>query len=236
MKYLISSILLFQLAISYSCKSKSVQKTKSESLNQNNLSNKTDSVTTYNLGNSAKARAFLDSVMKANGGNVSISIYGGGEAQNKSYDTSEVFKSDNIAILNEKKLDSLIKNSKKKYTYMHFWATWCGPCRNEFPELIKALRKQNNIDVLMIATDYNSPEQRLKVIRYYTGLQTEFPLYMTETKDKADITNFGGMIDMLKNYSSIEIKGIPYNVLIENESKKMIYHSNSFNETIQAIH
>lgn len=48
---------------------------------------------------------------------------------------------------------------------LHFWATWCGPCRREFPELLKEAKalKDDNIIFLTISGD-DSKEEAQKFI------------------------------------------------------------------------
>lgn len=46
---------------------------------------------------------------------------------------------------------------KGKYVYVNFWASWCGPCHQEFPKLkeIYSAYKDQDFEVLGISTDKN---------------------------------------------------------------------------------
>ena len=35
---------------------------------------------------------------------------------------------------------------------LDFWATWCGPCKAEFPELLQLLKKYENNDQVIIVS------------------------------------------------------------------------------------
>lgn len=54
---------------------------------------------------------------------------------------------------------------KGKYVLVDFWASWCGPCRREIPNLIKIYKKYagDNLEVLGIAS-WDKPEDTQKAI------------------------------------------------------------------------
>ncbi len=65
--------------------------------------------------------------------------------------------------------DKLIKGNNVfgKYTLIDFWATWCGPCRQETPNLIFANSKfkEKGFRVITISIDENSAQKKwLEVI------------------------------------------------------------------------
>jgi len=47
-----------------------------------------------------------------------------------------------------------IKSSRGKWVFVHFWATWCGPCRKEIPTIqdVIAKFKGTNLDIAIINT------------------------------------------------------------------------------------
>ena len=45
-------------------------------------------------------------------------------------------------------------NIKDKVIVLHFWASWCGPCRTEFPSLLRAAKTlENEVVFLTISGD-----------------------------------------------------------------------------------
>ncbi len=54
---------------------------------------------------------------------------------------------------NEIKLSDLV--AKNKYTILEFWASWCGPCRGEIPNLKKAYAKYHGkgLEILSVSLD-----------------------------------------------------------------------------------
>lgn len=54
------------------------------------------------------------------------------------------------------KLNLEQSSRKGNYLFIHFWATWCGPCETEFPELIKLtelIKTKKNVKFLFIAVN-----------------------------------------------------------------------------------
>ena len=74
---------------------------------------------------------------------------------------------------------------KDKPLLINFWATWCDPCREEFPELVKLDSEyKGRIDFLTISLDYLSEIDR-DVPKFLTDMKAEMPAYLLKTDDES---------------------------------------------------
>lgn len=58
---------------------------------------------------------------------------------------------------------ALRKNGTKKVRLFNVWATWCGPCVAEFPELVKTARKFGLREFELITISLDDPKDKDKV-------------------------------------------------------------------------
>ena len=101
---------------------------------------------------------------------------------------------------------------------INFWATWCGPCRNEFPYLNEAYEKYcGRVAFIALSSDPKDTQEKIEAFRRENGIS--FPMGCDEGKEL---------------YGYISASGIPDTVVIDRFGNAAFFHAGVFRSTTEA--
>lgn len=75
-------------------------------------------------------------------------------------------------------IKELIQNKGQKLRLINVWATWCGPCTMEFPDLITIDRMYRGRDFEFVSISTDKPERKEKVISFLKEQQASNKNYI----------------------------------------------------------
>jgi len=80
-------------------------------------------------------------------------------------------------------IKKLVKNDGTKLRLINVWASWCGPCAREFPDLVEINRMYRGRDFEMVGINIESLEEKAKVQAFLQKNQASFANYVYSGKD-----------------------------------------------------
>jgi thiol-disulfide isomerase/thioredoxin len=118
------------------------------------------------------------------------------------------------------KMDSLngggshrLADWKGKAVLLNFWATWCAPCRQEIPLLVRlqAQYAAQGLQVVGIATDESSEKD---VQAFLKKMVVNYPMLMGTDDVGNLVSGFGGTLI-----------GLPYTLVLDRNGKVLTIHA-----------
>lgn len=103
---------------------------------------------------------------------------------------------------------------KKQITLINFWATWCVPCREEFPDLVKidAEFRAKGVEFFIVSLD-DVTDIKTEVPKFLRQMKSTMPSYLLKTPDEE-----AAIVEIAPNWSG----GLPFTVLFD-ETGKQVY-------------
>jgi len=95
-----------------------------------------------------------------------------------------------VDLIDEKGYQKLVEKREGKILVVNFWATWCVPCRKEFPDLVKVAKEyqDQHVEFVGISADLEDEIDK-KVIPFLNSNNVSFKNYLKSVVDDGDFIN-----------------------------------------------
>lgn len=124
-------------------------------------------------------------------------------------------------IINAEELKALVKSPEKKEPILvNVWATWCGPCRAEFPDLVEIHKdyREKGLNFFVVSVD-NVNLAETRVSDFLRSYEAEMPSFLLNYSSHSQIRN--AIRQIAPKYPG----GYPATFLF-NKNGKLVYQKN----------
>lgn len=89
-----------------------------------------------------------------------------------------------VRVITADELAALLKPGKGRPLLVNYWATWCDPCREEFPDLVKIDTdyRTKGLDTIAISLD-DLAELKAEVPKFLQLMKVRMPVYLLNVAD-----------------------------------------------------
>ena len=77
-------------------------------------------------------------------------------------------------------------------TLVNVWATWCLPCREEFPDLLRLRRAYEGRGLRLVLVNADFGEGKAEAVKFLGDQGVDFPTLLKDEDDDAFINALGG--------------------------------------------
>ncbi|MCS6953053.1 MAG: TlpA disulfide reductase family protein [Bryobacterales bacterium] len=88
-----------------------------------------------------------------------------------------------LAPLDEKIYRQVLASYRGQVVLVDFWATWCAPCLEELPQLVKLEAKYRSRGLRLVPVSCDEPEDEGKALAFLRKAGVSFPGYLKRVAD-----------------------------------------------------
>ena len=92
-----------------------------------------------------------------------------------------------LELINKKGVKDLVANDSDKLRLINVWATWCGPCKAEFPDLVTMHRMYRKRDFELVTISADLPERKKKALEFLNEQHASCKNYLFEGENEYEL-------------------------------------------------
>src|SRR4029453_10634816 len=95
-----------------------------------------------------------------------------------------------VRAVNAEEMQALLTRDGKRPLLVNYWATWCDPCRDEFPDLVKidSDYREKGLDFIAITLD-DLADIKTAVPKFLQTMNAKMPVYLLNVPDPEPAIN-----------------------------------------------
>lgn len=96
-----------------------------------------------------------------------------------------------VSAIDTEALKGLITQQRERPLLVNFWATFCDPCRDEFPDLVKIDKdyRPNSLEFVTVSLD-DVDQIKTDVPKFLSSMKATMPAYLLDVSDPEPAINF----------------------------------------------
>ena len=96
-----------------------------------------------------------------------------------------------VSAIDTDALKGLITQQRERPLLVNFWATFCDPCRDEFPDLVKIDKdyRPNSLEFVTVSLD-DIDQIKTDVPKFLSSMKATMPAYLLNVSDPEPAINF----------------------------------------------
>ncbi len=92
-----------------------------------------------------------------------------------------------LEVINKKGVKDLVANDSDKLRLINVWATWCGPCKAEFPDLVTMHRMYRKRDFELVTISADLPERKKKALEFLNKKHASCKNYLFDGENEYEL-------------------------------------------------
>lgn len=95
-----------------------------------------------------------------------------------------------VDTMNDAEFEQLLRQRDGKLLFLNLWATWCVPCKEEFPDLVRLAEEYQTRPVEFVGLSIDYPDEiETKIEPFLKQMNVNFKIYVQDFSDQQKFIN-----------------------------------------------